>query len=484
MVLEFVKGCAICSILRLQTRPRDPANHLYQPTRPNECLDVDFIYLDPYLKYKYVLNMVDRYSRKSFATATTRMTSSVVVKALLGVFSNHGSYSYVCGDNQVSLLNNKVVKAFCAQWGAAIKTGIFYNSRSQSLIETYNASLKYMLKSLCLQHDTKDWVSLLPLCTYLLNTNTNNGLPEGMTPDMAHYGRDIVIFPLMKNKVSGHVLPEEYYNVTKRQHEMNKQAILKYHKMRRKHRPRDSQNRGSPFTAGKYVYFRRLNLGKLSGIGQKYVNTLYRIEKVYHSLVEIRDIFRITEPPWTLTTSIYFLKPFSQRSSLFNYIKPDQEKIGGMLRERDLPAGEDEVEIPRVYDPRPYKPIKDKVMNEDSETSESEEEDFLDEPDSSASETESDNDKTLPKNIGEPLIDPESDRKMSPTFPQMEKATDRTVPAQRPAPAEPERTKSNQGKKETNDTSAPKSTKNFAKWIKNAMNLPGRQTRSGLKLKE
>ncbi len=411
------------------------------------------------------------------------MISSVVVKELWGAFSNHGSYASICGDNQVSLLNNREVKMFAAQWGSAIKTGIFYNSRSQALIETYNASLKYMLKSLCLQHDTKDWVSLLPLCTYLLNTNTNNGLPEGMTPDMAHYGRDIVIFPLMKNKVSGHVLPEEYYNVTKRQHEINKQAILKYHKMRRKHRPRDSQNKGSPFTAGKYVYFRRLSLGKLSGIGQKYVNTLYRIEKVYHSLVEIRDIFRVTEPPWTLTTTIYFLKPFSQRSSLFNYIKPDQIMIGGMLRERDLPAGEDDVEIPMVYDPKSGKPSKGKIINEDSDTSESEDEDSLDEPDSSASESESENDKALPKHNGSAIVDPESNRKGFPTFPKMDQKNEKTEPVPVPTPTAPERSKSVQGKGEMKESSALKSTKNFAKWIKDAMNLPGRQTRSGLQIK-
>ncbi len=417
--------------------------------------------------------MVDRYSRKTYAVATTSMTSSVVVRALTGIFAHFGNYTYICGDNQASLLNNREIKTFTSKWGAAIKTGIPYNSRSQSLIESHNASIKFMIKSLCLQNMTKDWPSLVPLCLYLLNTNPNTGLPDGMCPDQVHFGREIVLYPVMKHKVSGHILQEDYFEITQRQHEMNKQAILKYHNMRKRFTLRDSQNKGTPFSPGKYVYFRRLNLGKTPGIGQKYVNTVYRIEKCFHSLVEIRDIFKLTDPPWTLTTTIYFLKPFTERSSLYKYIQPDQRRIGGVLREKDLPIGEQEMETPDVYDPT-SRQAKEKIILPSGSSSSSDEETVSEsEEDIESGTNEKDNndlaDLPTPKQL-----ETEVQSNPVPNSPNL-------LPRERPSM--PNISKEKQPltddlkEKTTNKTS-----KNLGKWLKEAISLPKRQTRSGLKL--
>ena len=92
-----------------------------------------FFYLKKVGHFQYVLNIVDRYTHKLFSVATTRMTSSVVIKALERVFSFCGSARYVCGDNQISLLRSREVLSFCSKWNVSVKTGIFLQ---QSLAST------------------------------------------------------------------------------------------------------------------------------------------------------------------------------------------------------------------------------------------------------------------------------------------------------------------------------------------------------------
>ncbi len=464
-ILEFCKGCHICSLMRLKPAKQNPFNHLAIATRPMEFLDVDFIYLPPYRTFQYILNMQDRYSRKCFAVACPNMSAKTVVKALEGVFCNHGVPSYVCGDNQVSLLRNAEVMSFCSRWHCAIRTGIPFNSKSQSLIETANGALKYMLKALTIQYDTDNWPSLLGLCVYLMNTNPNTGLPSPLSPDAVHFGRDIILFPHMKHKIAGRVLPAEYFEETSNVHEANKKAIAEYHKWRFRNAPRDSQNMGTPYSPGKLVYFRRIQAqtNLKPGTGIKYVNTLYRIEKVFHSLIFLRDIFKVTAPPFTVTTTTHFLKPFSERSPfLFQHLKPDQRKLGGPLQHKDFPPASDEISIvPEVYDPTspklpfpPPLPIKKRVKKESEQSFSS-----APESDELESETEADSEPN-PHNDAVPNASPKGDNAFSssPKLPAIA-----TTPSDKPIHP---------------------GGKNLTSWLKQALTLPGRQTRSGRKLEK
>ncbi len=457
LVIEFVKGCGICSMMRLRAVRKDPFNHLAIATRPMQYLDVDFIYLPPYRKYSYVLSMIDRYSRKCFAVPTTNMSSKTVIKALEGIFSNHGVPTYVCGDNQVSLLRNAEVMNFCKKWGSNIRTGIPYLSKSQSIIETQNGALKYILKAMTIQHDTNDWPSLLGLCVYLLNTSPNTGLPAPLCPDYVHFGREVIIHPHMAHKVAGRVLPAEYYAETNNIHQANSKAIAAYHKWRFRQAPRDSQNSGTPFSPGKLVYFRRLQpqANLKPGTGIKYVNTIYRIEKVFHNLVTIRDVFKVTSPPYTVTTTVHFLKPFTPRDPfLFKHLKPDQQKLGGPLRPQDVPVGaEDNIIIPDIYNPNPPKPPPPPKPAPPKPKTETESE-----PDSSivpdSSSPDSDDDATEADN-----------HRPTPSMPNQE--VKRQVPPNTPTPAA---------------RAEGKTGNRFATWLKEAISLPVRQTRSGRQL--
>ena len=354
--------------MRLKTIPRDSNNHIIQPSFPLQYIDIDFFYLPKSGHFKYVLNIACRYSKKIFAVPATQMTAGVVVKALERVFSVCGRSQFICGDNQISLLRNSTVLTFCNKWNCKIRTGIPYNSRSQALIETLNGSLKYIINTLCIQHDNTRWQELVPLAVYIHNTSPNTGLPPPLTPDEVFFGRPVQNFPVSQHRISGHIVPDEYVQETTAFHDKTRKAIEKYNQWKTAHIKKPVPLDRDPFAPGKYVYMRRIQPGIKDTNNPRYVNTIYRIDKAYRNWVVISDVFKVTSPPYRLTTSRYFLKPYSERDPfLFHHLKPDQVRLGKPLLSRNLPVGDETKSVPTVYDPAKPRRARPNMRSPDSD---------------------------------------------------------------------------------------------------------------------
>ena len=154
---------------------------------------------------------------------------------------------------------------------------------------------------------------------------------------------------------------------------------------------------------------------------------------------------------------MYFLKPFSERPPhLFKHVQPDQEKIGGPLLAKDLPDGnEDIIKIPAVYDPNPPpkpKPITTKPVLQDDSSE--------DEP-SAREDTDSESDNENPVR-STPLVTPQRGDTKIDTGTSKPVSQTNILPDHPPPPPKPE--------------------KNLTAWLKQAIALPGRRTRSGQKL--
>ncbi len=456
-VRDFCLGCAICARLRLKTFPRNPHAHLYQPSSPMEILDVDFLYMDPVGRHRYILNIVDRYSKKLFSVATTGMTSKIVIRCLRQLFSMFGAPQYICADNQISLLRSRESMTFLSEWGTCIKSGLPYNSRSQALVETLNGSLRYMLQALGMQHNTAKWPELLPLALYLHNSAPVSSLPGHLTPDAVFFGRSTERFPLGRHKVAGHVLPEQNYHILEDTHKANQRAIdqfLKHKRLKEEHKPAP---RGATFKfkTGEFVYFRQFTPGLKKGTGVKYTNTIYQIERVYHDWIVIRDIYRVTSPPYTITTSRYFLKPFSPRPAfLFDHVKDDMKAIGKPLHISDFPTGT-QGPVPSVYRNKPRQNKLTKPVRPPATSSA-----ILGRSHSPADDGSSPNES-------------EPDDQTSSHTASMADTAVRSHPAQPqilPGPSESE------SSDESSD--APRGLVN---WLKGALRMQGRQTRRGTK---
>jgi hypothetical protein len=354
-VQEFCSACAICSIMRHRKQPIDKRNHLFLATHPMHVLDVDIFYMEKVDKFTYVLNCIDRFSHKIMPFAIKTMSSKIITTCIEKIFSICGAASMICSDNQSSLAISRESVQFFAKYGCKVRTGTYYVSTAQSLIEQSHHSLKYCLKALCLQFDNKRWYELLPLAAYLINQQPNVGLANSYCPDHVFFGRaPMQNYPVTSVRISGHkhIIPDEYVKMTEQHHKDIKIAMTNYTKWKdTKFRPIDDGN--PKFKVGSYVLFKQIHQpGIKQGVGIKFYNAIFRIEKKYHSWVQITNIYKTGPKPWTFTTSTRFLKEFKERSPfLFSHIKPDQQRIGGPLQIKDLPVNDQISQVPSIYKP-------------------------------------------------------------------------------------------------------------------------------------
>jgi hypothetical protein len=119
-VQTVIKECKACAELKPQFF-KPPAGRLITATRPWERLSMDFVGpLPTSNSLKFILVVVDEFSRYPFAFACSDITSAVVIKHLSHVFSLFGSPSSIHSDRGTQfeskelsefLLRNRVVKS-------------------------------------------------------------------------------------------------------------------------------------------------------------------------------------------------------------------------------------------------------------------------------------------------------------------------------------------------------------------------------------
>ncbi len=180
-VRTMVSNCSTCCKVKPQFY-RDPIDkHLIKATHPFDRLNVDFkgpLPSSPDSKNKYILNIVDEYSRFPFAFACPDMKWTTVQACFYQLFAVFGMPSYVHSDRGPSFLCQEL-KDFLHSHGIATSRTSPYNPRGNGQIERYNATL-WKAISLKIQDaglDAKHWEKFLPDALHsirsLLCTATN-----------------------------------------------------------------------------------------------------------------------------------------------------------------------------------------------------------------------------------------------------------------------------------------------------------------------
>ncbi|KAJ4439883.1 hypothetical protein ANN_08012 [Periplaneta americana] len=111
---------------------------LIKATSPFERLNIDFKGPIPSTtRNRYILTVVDEYSRYPFAFPCSDMKSSTVIKCLQQLFSIFGMPSYIHSDRGTSLISYEL-KAFLASHGIASSRTTPYNPQGNGQAERYN----------------------------------------------------------------------------------------------------------------------------------------------------------------------------------------------------------------------------------------------------------------------------------------------------------------------------------------------------------
>ncbi|KAG8278063.1 hypothetical protein J6590_108396 [Homalodisca vitripennis] len=176
-IKSMTLSCPICS--EVKPRFHKQTNTLIKATSPFERLNIDFKGpLPSSSRNRYMLNIVDEYSRFPFSYPCKEMTSSTVIECLENLFSVYGIPNYIHSDRGKPFLSDEI-RTYLHQNGIATSLTSPYNPAGNGQIERYNGiiwkTVTLSLKSKGL--DQRYWESVLPESLHSIRSLLNN-LPE------------------------------------------------------------------------------------------------------------------------------------------------------------------------------------------------------------------------------------------------------------------------------------------------------------------
>ena len=139
-IRRTISNCSICA--ELKPNFYRPSNlHLIKATQPFERLSVDFKGpLPSNTSNKFLLTIVDEYSRFPFAFACPDMSARTIIRCFCQLFSTFGMPSYIHSDRGSSFLSSELTD-FLHKKGIASSRTTAYNPQGNGQVERLNGTL-------------------------------------------------------------------------------------------------------------------------------------------------------------------------------------------------------------------------------------------------------------------------------------------------------------------------------------------------------
>jgi len=136
----MTNSCQICKLCKPQFYRPEKSN-LVKATQPFERLSIDLKGpLPSSTRNKYMLTIVDEYSRFPFAIPCADMKASTVYQSLCYLFSIFGVSSYVHSDRGTSFMS-KELRDYLHANGIATSRTTPYNPQGNGQVERYNGTI-------------------------------------------------------------------------------------------------------------------------------------------------------------------------------------------------------------------------------------------------------------------------------------------------------------------------------------------------------
>ena len=203
-VKQVISKCQICARIKPQFyRPQNPP--LIKATQALERLAVDFKGPLPSVNQnKYLLTVVDEYSRYPWAFPCKEMTAKTVIDCLDEIFTWCGHAGFIHSDNGPAFISKELDQHLMRQ-GIGHSFSSAYNPRGNGQVERYNQTIwKGIQLSLASEGlESKHWESTLRTVLHsirsLVCTSTNQSPHERM-------------FRFERRTMTGHALPSWLVN--------------------------------------------------------------------------------------------------------------------------------------------------------------------------------------------------------------------------------------------------------------------------------
>lgn len=184
-VKSVVSKCPVCAELKPRFYKPDGGT-LIKATQPFERLSIDFKGpLPSSSRNKYLLTIIDEYSRFPFAFPCSDMSSATVINCLITLFSLFGTPQYLHSDRGTSFIS-KEIQDFLRSKGIVSSRSTPYNPQGNGQVERLNGTLwRTITLALKTQNlDLNKWELVLQHSLHcirsLLCTETNSSPHERM----------------------------------------------------------------------------------------------------------------------------------------------------------------------------------------------------------------------------------------------------------------------------------------------------------------
>lgn len=177
-IKHMTSKCGVCAELKPRFHT-PPTGRLIKATQPFERLSIDFKGPLPQAgRNRYLLTVIDEYSRFPFAFACPDMLSSTVINCLCQLFAIFGMPAYIHSDRGSCFMSSELSQ-FLQNKGVSISHTTAYNPQGNGQVERLNGTL-WKTISLALKSrglPLSNWESVLPDALHsirsLLCTATN-----------------------------------------------------------------------------------------------------------------------------------------------------------------------------------------------------------------------------------------------------------------------------------------------------------------------
>src|SRR6201990_2098910 len=188
---QFVLSCDSCQRSK-SLRKISPPYESYQPVSAKfQVVHIDILKMSSCKNYKYLLTLIDRFSRYLFAFPLKNIETSTIVETITREFLPISGVVGTYVSDRGGQFTSDLFKSVCEELGSRHNFTSAYTPQSNGLIENSHRTLLRSLRAM-LSDELEDvqnyWLDLLPLVLLCLRTAPLNS--EGITPAILMMGQN------------------------------------------------------------------------------------------------------------------------------------------------------------------------------------------------------------------------------------------------------------------------------------------------------
>eukprot|EP00794_Sanderia_malayensis_P005342 gene5342-6012_t len=177
-VVQFCKSCETCARNKTMPRPRWPLKPIEIIPIPFYMVGVDIIgpLKTTRFRNRYILTVIDYYTKYAEAIALENQEAETVVRALESIFSRHGMPAVLLSD-QGTNFQSHLFTSMCRLFNIEKRRTTPYHPQTDGLCERFNGTLKSLLR-MRVNPGRDDWDEQLPfaLLAYRVTKQTSTGV--------------------------------------------------------------------------------------------------------------------------------------------------------------------------------------------------------------------------------------------------------------------------------------------------------------------